>query len=225
MTETQTIPLFPLGVNVVPDMSLPLHIFEERYKLMISECISEDKAFGIVLFDGQYLHTVGCMARITEVTKRYEDGRMDIMTRGQQRFIIQKVITEKPYMEAYVNFFEDADTTPIDDLRPLVEKAGDLLKELSDLDQLTEDIYLPAQSTPRKLSFAIAALEGFTIAERQRFLEMTSTAERIKKGVEALSRLVQRSRLTNEIREIIGGNGNLPKQLIELLSPKIQDRS
>jgi len=225
MTETQTIPLFPLGVNVVPDMSLPLHIFEERYKLMISECIAQDKAFGIVLFDGQYLHTVGCMARITEVTKRYEDGRMDIMTRGRQRFIIQKVITEKPYMQAYVSFFEDADTTPRDDLQPLVEKARDLLKELSNLDQLTEDIYLPAQSTPLKLSFAIAALEGFTVDERQRFLEMTSTAERIKKGVEALSRLVQRSRLTNEIREIIGGNGNLPKQLIELLSPKIQDRS
>ena len=225
MTETQTIPLFPLGVNVVPDMSLPLHIFEERYKLMISECIAQDKAFGIVLFDGQYLHTVGCMARITEVTKRYEDGRMDIMTRGRQRFIIQKVITEKPYMEAYVSFFEDADTTFRDDLKPLVEKARDLLKELSHLDQLTEDIYLPAQSTPLKLSFAIAALEGFTVDERQRFLEMTSTAERIKKGVEALSRLVQRSRLTNEIREIIGGNGNLPKQLIELLSPKIQDRS
>lgn len=225
MTETQKIPLFPLGIIVLPDMSLPLHIFEERYKLMISECIAKDMPLGIVLFDGQYLHTVGCMARVTEVTRRYEDGRMDIMTRGQQRFIIQKVITEKPYMEAYVNFFEDADTIPLDDLQPLVEKARDLLKELTNLDQLTEDISLLAQSSPLKLSFAIAALEGFTIAERQRFLEMTSTAERIKKGVEALSILVQRSRLTNEIRDIIGGNGNPPKQLIELLSPKFKDRS
>jgi Lon protease-like protein len=192
---------------------------------MISECIAQDMPFGIVLFDGQYLHTAGCMVRVMEVTRRYEDGRMDIMTRGQQRFVIQKVITEKPYMEAYVDFFEDDDTTPLDDLQPLVEKARDLLKELSNLDQLAEDISLLAQSSPLKLSFAIAALEGFTAAERQRFLEMTSTAERIKKGVEALSRLVQRSRLTNEIRDIIGGNGNPPKQLIELLSPKIQDRS
>ncbi|MGD8524478.1 MAG: LON peptidase substrate-binding domain-containing protein [Desulfobacterales bacterium] len=225
MTETQKIPLFPLGVVVLPDMSFPLHIFEERYKLMISECIAQDMPFGIVLFDGQYLHTAGCMVRVMEVTRRYEDGRMDIMTRGQQRFVIQKVITEKPYMEAYVDFFEDDDTTRLDDLQPLVEKARDLLKELSNLDQLVEDISLLAQSSPLKLSFAIAALEGFTAAERQRFLEMTSTAERIKKGVEALSRLVQRSRLTNEIRDIIGGNGNPPKQLIELLSPKIQDRS
>ena len=214
-----------MGVIVLPDMFLPLHIFEERYKLMISECIAKDSSFGIVLFDGQDLHTVGCMARVTEVINRYGDGRMDIMTRGGQRFIIQKVITEKPYMEAYVNFFEDVDETPPDELQPLLENARQLLKELSKLDQLTEDIYLPDPSSPLKLSFAIAALEGFTVAERQRFLEMTSTADRIRKGIQALSRLVQRSRLTNEIKVIIGGNGSPPKHLIELLSPEIQDRS
>jgi Lon protease-like protein len=204
-------------------MTLPLHIFEERYKLMISECIEEDKPFGIVLFDGQDLHSMGCMARVTEVTKRYKDGRMDIVTRGEKRFIIQKVITEKPYMEAYVNFFEDVDKTPPNELHPLLQKGRQLLMELSKLDQLTEDLYLPTQSSPLKLSFAIAALEGFTVAERQRFLEMTSTAERIKKGVQALSRLVQRSSLTNEIRVIIGGNGNPSRHLIELLSPEVQD--
>jgi len=214
-----------LGVIVLPDMSLRLHIFEERYKLMISECIEKDTPFGIVLFDGQYLHTVGCMARVVEVTKRYEDDRMDIMTRGEQRFIIQKVITEKPYMEAYVNFFEDVDKTSLNELQPLLENARVLLKELSRLNQSTPDIYRPAHSSPLQLSFAIAALEGFTVAERQRFLEMTSTAERIKKGVKALSRLVQRSRLTNEINAIIGGNGNPPRQLIELLAPKTRDRT
>jgi Lon protease-like protein len=225
MLETQTIPLFPLGVIILPDMSIPLHIFEERYKLMISECIERDKPFGIVLFEGQHLHTVGCMARVKEVTKRYEDGRMDIMTRGEQRFIIQKVISEKPYMEAYVIFFEDVDKTPPDDLQISLENARDLLKELSNLDQLPDGFSLLAQSNPLKFSFAIAALDGFTLAERQTFLEMTSTAERIKKGVRALARLVQRSRLTNEIKAIIGGNGNPPKPLIELLSPKIPDRS
>ena len=52
MEQTKRIPLFPLGVVLLPEMLLPLHIFEERYKLMISECIEEDKPFGIVLFDG-----------------------------------------------------------------------------------------------------------------------------------------------------------------------------
>jgi Lon protease-like protein len=220
MLETQTIPLFPLGVIILPEMSLPLHIFEERYKLMIAECIAQDRPFGIVLFDGQHLHTVGCMARVTEVMKRYEDGRMDIMTRGEQRFIIQKVITAKPYMEAYVSFFEDTDTTSPDDLRATLENARDLLQELWQSDPLSDDFYRLAQSSPLKFSFAIAALDGFTLAERQAFLEMTTTAERIAKGVGALARLVQRSRLTNEIKAIIGGNGNPPKQLMELFTAK-----
>jgi Lon protease-like protein len=225
MNETQTVPLFPLGVVLLPGMSLPLHIFEERYKLMISECIAKDEPFGIALFDGQSLHTVGCMARVTEVTKRYEDGRMDIMTRGEKRFVIQKVITEKPYMEAYVSFFEDVGDMPPEELQPLLANAGDLLRELSEQDQMTDALGLAAGSSPLRLSFSIAALEGFTVEERQRFLEMRSTAERIKKGVQALSRLVQRSRLTGEINAIIGGNGSPPRRLIELLAAEDQDRS
>ena len=87
MTQTHKIPLFPLGLVMLPDMLLPLHIFEDRYKQMILECTGEDKPFGIVLFDGQSIRSVGCMARITKVIKRYDDGRMDIMTRGSQRFV------------------------------------------------------------------------------------------------------------------------------------------
>jgi len=218
MTETQRVPLFPLGVVLLPEISLPLHIFEVRYKLMISECVEKDEPFGIVLFDGQSLHSAGCTARVTEVTKRYEDGRMDIVTRGEQRFVIQKVITEKPFMEAYVSFFEDAGDISPEELQPSIENARDLLGQLPEKDRLTEAFDLAARSGPLQLSFAIAALEGFTVAERQRFLEMTSTSERIKKGVQALSRLVRRQRLTDEIHTIIGGNGSPPKRLIELIS-------
>ena len=225
MTKTDRIPLFPLGVVLLPQMALPLHIFEERYKLMISECIEEDKPFGIVFFDGEQLYTVGCMARVTEVTKRYDDGRMDIITRGEQRFLTQKVLSEKPYMEAYVNFFQDVDDDSADELQQLFDNAMDLLRKLPEQDQLSEVIHLTAQSSPLQLSFSIAALEDFTAREKQRFLEMTSTAERIKKGVQALARIVERARLTIEITSIIGGNGSPPKRLVELLSEENRDRS
>jgi Lon protease-like protein len=206
-------------------MVLPLHIFEERYKLMISECIANDKPFGIVLYDGQHLRTVGCMARVTEVTKRYRDGRMDILTMGGKRFVIQKVISEKPYFEAHVTFFEDVDKPRPEELQAVIEKIRGLFNELYELDQSPPYFNTMAQSSPAELSFAIAAVEGFTLTERQRFLEMTSTAERIEKGARALSRLVQRTRLTNEIKDIIGGNGSPPKELIELLVPKDPDLS
>jgi Lon protease-like protein len=218
-----TIPLFPLGVVILPDMILPLHIFEERYKLMISECMAEDQPFGIVLFEGQYMRTVGCMARVTEVIKLYADGRMDILTRGETRFIIQKVIDEKPYLEAHVNFFEDIDKPNLDELQIVIEKIRILLGELYEMDQSSHHYRMMAQSSPLEMSFAIAALDGFTPAERQKFLEMTSTSERIVKGADALTRLAQRIRLTNEINRIIGGNGNPPKQLINLIGRKKQD--
>ena len=127
-------------------------------------------------------------------------------------------------MEAYVNFFEDADASPDDELQPLVENAMDLLAELSGSDQQSENVDPAARSHPQQLSFAIPALESFTAKERQRFLEMTSTAKRLKKGVQALARILERARLTDEISAIIGGNGSPPKELIDLLSSKEADQ-
>jgi Lon protease-like protein len=77
------IPLFPLGVVLLPEMILPLHIFEERYKTMIGQCLDQDEEFGIVYFNGKKMEEVGCTARILKVLKRYDDGRMDICHFGQ----------------------------------------------------------------------------------------------------------------------------------------------
>ena len=123
MDKTKKVPLFPLGVVLLPETLLPLHIFEERYKQMISECLNEGKPFGIVLFDGTAIRSVGCMAEITEVTRRYDDGRMDIITEGKDRFVIHEIIEEKPYMEARVVFFDDEDEISVDDVRNTLEKA------------------------------------------------------------------------------------------------------
>ena len=215
MEQTKRIPLFPLGVVLLPAMLLPLHIFEERYKLMISECIEEDKPFGIVLFDGESIHSVGCMARITEVTQRYDDGRMDIVTEGRERFVIHEIIEEKAYMEARVAFFDDEDEITEDDLQGHLGTARQLLKEMAGADFNPDDPDFFSDKRPENIAFAIAALEGFTPAERQHFLEMTSGTERLQKSVQALSSLVQRTRLTNKILRIISGNGHPPEGLIK----------
>ncbi|MCB2148343.1 MAG: LON peptidase substrate-binding domain-containing protein [Deltaproteobacteria bacterium] len=218
MTETVKIPIFPLGVVLLPDMLLPLHIFEERYKQMILECRTDDKPFGIVLFDGQSIRSVGCMARITAVVKRYDDGRMDILTRGGERFVIRELIQDRAYMEARVIFFDDEQEEASDDqLKEVVESALNLLKEDPDI-HLGVDPPSPGDRIhPKTLSYVIAALEGFAPAERQDFLEMTSSTERLKKCVQALSRTVARNRLTREIRKMIGGNGHPPKKILREL--------
>jgi Lon protease-like protein len=210
----EKIPLFPLGLVLLPGMPLQLHIFEERYKLMMSECLSGETPFGIVRFDGKAIHSVGCMARITEVLHRYEDGRMDIMTRGGQRFFVKELIEEKPYTEAQVVFFDDEDVVAAADAADAVDAVRAMLKELEESGFLFDPIDAAALSDLKALSFAIAALEGFTHEERQRFVEMTSSMERLRKSVEALARIVERIQLTQRIEKIIGGNGHPPKSIL-----------
>jgi len=108
--------------------------------------------------------------------------------------------------------------------RPIAEWVqwrDDHLVEVVKLQQaghLTEEIDEPDLSDPRRLSFAVPAIEGFTHAERQRFLEMTSSAERLQKGVEVLTRIVERVQVTQQIQKIIGGNGHPPKDALQKLS-------
>jgi Lon protease-like protein len=220
--KTHQIPLFPLGLVLLPDMMLPLHIFEERYKEMVSACLANDRPFGIVLFDGGSIRSVGCMARITEVLQRYDDGRMDIMTRGGERFVIRELIEDRAYMEARVFFFDDGEDTPGDDLADVVDAAGHLLKEVAGIDADFDASTLDGRIPPKQLSFAIAALEGFAPLERQGFLEMTSSSERLKKCVQALSRIVVRNRLTSEIQQMIGGNGHPPRSILKELRDQRQ---
>lgn len=209
------IPLFPLGLVLLPGMLLPLHIFEERYKQMISECLAENTSFGLVWFDGQTIRSVGCTARVIQVIHRYDDGRMDILTRGEKRFYTEGMVEEKPYMEADVLFIEDAESAPDSEV---FNRARSLLVKLQHAGHLAEEVEELDLSDPRRLSFAVPAIEGFTYAERQRFLEMTSSAERLQKGVEVLSRIVERVQVTQQIQKIIGGNGHPPKDALQKLS-------
>ncbi|MGB5984551.1 MAG: LON peptidase substrate-binding domain-containing protein [Desulfobacterales bacterium] len=215
MTEPRIIPLFPLGVTLLPKMRLPLHIFEERYKQMVAHCLRTQMPFGIVLFDGRAIRSVGCMATIRKVIERYDDGRMDILTQGGERFVVQRLIEEKLFLQAEVSFFDDQPEVPADDLQAVTIKAWELLREVADADLGIEAQELEKSIPPSQLSFAIASLEGFSPAERQGFLEMTSPSERLRKSVQALASMVTRNRLTAEIQRVIGGNGQPPQRILD----------
>jgi len=207
MAETRIIPLFPLGIVALPGAPTPLHIFEERYKEMIARCIKEDLDFGIVWFDGQAMHNAGCTLQIVDVITRYEDGRMDIQTRGRQRFQILEIFEEKAYLEARVLFFDDAPEPFSDEMERLTKRGEAVLKELVGL--LSDDSEVEAfdLSEAERLSFTIAGFDGFGPLEKQAFLEMTTTRARLEKGIAALEKVVARLRITHEVERIIGGNG------------------
>jgi Lon protease-like protein len=160
-TET-TIPLFPLGVVLLPAMVLPLHIFEERYKIMIGECLEHNNEFGIVYSDQKEIRKKGCTAKIVKVLKRYDDGRMDILTRGVSRFLIEGIIDDKPYLEARVAYFDDAAGEKSEDLAKLVYDGIKLLRELDTLTGKRTDYQSLSKLDPKIISFLLAYNDEFT---------------------------------------------------------------
>src|SRR5919202_1034429 len=91
----------------MPEIPLPLHIFEERYKQMVDECLERGAEFGMVLADESGTRRIGCTARIVELVQRYEDGRMVILVQGTRRFKLNNILTGKPYYVGEVEYLED----------------------------------------------------------------------------------------------------------------------
>jgi Lon protease-like protein len=208
MKNQVTIPLFPLGVVLLPGTILPLHIFEERYKIMIGKCLTEDREFGVVYSEESETREKGCTARILKVLKRYEDGRMDIVTQGSKRFVIHNVYEDKPYLQAEVAYFDDATEEKGEEIDELIRDGIELLRQWDSMTGKHED-YTPLLKLDNKIiSFWISNSTGFTAAEKQRFLEMTSTSDRIKKSVGSLKKIVKQMKVTEQIKKIIGGNGD-----------------
>src|SRR4051794_31621759 len=126
-------PLFPLGVVALPTEVVPLHIFEERYKAMIADCLDDDREFGIVWMSDDGLRPIGCACEVTEVLERMDDGRMNILTRGTRPFRVVSRQDDQPYPAGTVEFLddreEDAQPTAAAEAREayaeLVERATD----------------------------------------------------------------------------------------------------
>jgi Lon protease-like protein len=215
LPEKTLIPLFPLGLVLLPGLPLPLHIFEERYKQMIGECLEKDDVFGMVAYTGSQIKAIGCTARITDVMKRHEDGRLDIMTIGERRFVIYGQDESKPYLQGWVEFFKDEDEQLEDRDRELALKGLILHDELNRLLGLQSAHDGSGAMELQEISFVLAGSQGFSLEEKQAFLEMTSTRERIRKAVPALEKLIERLKLTLDIKRIIGGNGHPPSVLGE----------
>jgi Lon protease-like protein len=209
MDELTRISLFPLGIVLLPAVPVPLHIFEERYKELIGRCIEEDESFGLVYYTGSAIEQVGCTARVTRVAKRYEDGRLDIWVQGVRRFLIKTIYDDKPVTEADVEWIDDEDVVD-EETESLASEAKEFLEGLATSVGRKFDLELLGSVDPVHLSFLLAGSDGFSPTEKQRFLEIRSTKERLRAGLESLKDILERIKLSEKIRKIIGSNGHLP---------------
>ncbi|MBI2687974.1 MAG: LON peptidase substrate-binding domain-containing protein [Acidobacteria bacterium] len=198
------LPLFPLGLVLFPRTGLPLHIFEERYKLMIAELLEGTREFGVVLTLDKGIASVGCTARIDSVTKNYEDGRMDIETTGYRRFEISELIEERPFLSGQVNFFDDDfDPSPTPD--SLIHKA---IAGYFAIRSLKVGEHLPEPHlNDNQLSFQLA--QAVTdVHVRQTILMSRNETERIKRLAEHFPLTAARERRKEHFRTLVPRNGH-----------------
>jgi Lon protease-like protein len=196
------LPLFPLQLVVFPRTRLPLHIFEERYKEMVSNAIRDESEFGIVLAKKDGIVNAGCTVRVEKVLEMYPDGRMDILTRGERRFEIDGLNQEKDYLQAEVSFFddEDVDTAPAEEREKAIEQYR-VLNELGTArDHSEPDLKDPQLSF--QLAQAVPDLDFLSILLRQR-----SETGRLKELNHYLSGYLPRQRAIERMKELAPTNG------------------
>ncbi len=102
-----TIPLFPINISILPDELVPLHIFEERYKKMVSQTLKDNTQFGIIYRQDKKIKNIGCSVLIDRVYKKYRDGKYDILVKGRQRFKIISLFKEDDLYVAEVKFLNE----------------------------------------------------------------------------------------------------------------------
>lgn len=211
MAELNRIPLFPLDVVLFPEIPLPLHIFEDRYKRMINECLENDSVFGVALFADQKIYNVGCTARIVSVLKKYKDGRMDILAQGVERFYIENISEEKPYLEADIEFLPDDSGKESPVSKNLREDAIEFLKKIIHASGQQANLFEFEEMNSMELSYLIAAYGWFTTLEKQELLEFEETGERLQKELELSDTVIQRLEFNKRLTSLSQTNGRLLK--------------
>lgn len=198
-----------------PNATMPLHIFEERYKLMVRHCLDRDSEFGVVLIrsgsevgDTAEPHSIGTMARIVEVD-RLDDGRMNIAVRGQSRFSITEITQLRPYLEARVETLVNDDGTRLPapemaaarqalarHIRLLLGLRGGWVREPA----IPED--------PAAMSFLMATVLRADLVQKQALLEESSTAERLRTAMRLLSQEAEglKARVAEELGRRLTGD-------------------
>ncbi len=199
------LPLFPLQTVLFPGRTLPLHIFEERYRSMIADCMEQDSPFGVVLIkEGHEVgepavpHPIGTTARIVQVD-RLPDGRMNILTRGDKRFRITRVVREQPSVMALVEDIADEEGPTQNDLVSKVRAVyADCVRALVALQGgWIGEVDTPED--PTDLSFFVPSAAEFEVATQQEVLEIQDTMPRLARELFVLRRA--KARLVRELRE------------------------
>ncbi len=201
---TNFIPIFPLSIVVFPGEQLNLHIFEPRYRQLIQECYKDQKAFGIPAVIENKVQELGTVVEITEIKKVYEDGKMDISTRGIKVFRMLELIKQIPdklYSGAIVSYPDDLN----DGSTVLMQKVVSGIKQLHKLLEVTKDFKKPDDELK---SFDVAHHMGLNLPEEYELLGLFRESQRQEYLKRHLSKVVPLLSEMEALKEKVKLNGH-----------------
>ena len=197
-------PLFPLGLVLIPHELVPLHIFEERYKLMIGECLDQESEFGIVWLSDDGLKEIGCSARVSKVLERFEDGRLNILIEGTTPFRLIRRIDDLPYPAGDIQPLSDDPEDP-DDAKAIAaarERYADLVAEVTDERP-------DAEALAQLDAYGMAATLDVGLEAKQALLELRTERARLEQLDTLFGEALGRIRHAARAAERAQGNGSV----------------
>jgi Lon protease-like protein len=196
--------LFPLPIVLVPTERIPLHIFEPRYRELIDECIELGEEFGLVLATGDgAVHEIGTRARVAKVLEVLDDGSMNIVVEGGERFRLLDLTSGRTFTTGIVEpVLDEDDPAASDDVERVLQVFGELAEAAE------SDVDVPDPLSPI-FDFEVAARVEFAADAKQKLLSMTSPRERMAALVGLLEGALEAVRLELTLRERASRNGKV----------------
>ena len=200
--QYDSFPIFPLPLVLLPTELAPLHIFEERYKLMINACLDESTEFGIVWLGDDGLAEIGCTARVTELIDRMDDGRMNILVRGGQPFRLLRRVDELAYPAGDIEMLEDEADASESHAQAARTVYAEVVEKATD--QRPEDVDLAGMD-----AYGMAATIELEPALKQKLLDSRSEDERLDMVEALFEKAVERLERAEHVSEVARSNGKV----------------
>jgi len=196
-------PLFPLGLVALPSELIPLHIFEQRYKAMMNECLRDEREFGILWLADDGLREIGCACEIAEVIERMDDGRMNLVARGTRPFRVLERQGHLAYPAGVVEFLNDREDEIDADVAAAAHEAyADLVRRATDRDPTAEEL-------AELDAYAMAATVDFGLDAKQGLLDLRSENARLRLVTRLFRAAIKRLDFVDRAQERARSNGRV----------------
>ncbi len=196
-------PLFPLGLVALPGEVIPLHIFEERYKTMMNDCLRDEREFGIVWLSDDGLREIGCACEIDRVLERMEDGRINLLARGTRPIRVLERQGHLPYPAGVIEFVEDRPDAPDPELVRAAHAAyAELVRLATDKDPDEEQL-------TDMSAYAMAATVDFGLDAKQGLLDLRSENARLRLVTRLFRAAIKRLEFVERAQERARSNGKV----------------